>query len=84
MLMTAASTGTAAQCCNRIVNEGEAVIMAKVDAKTTRIVHLNCADRPFSGGWTFADALAAWGTEYLRACGYRRLPPHPMSSSSPP
>ena len=32
------------QCCNKIVNAGEAVYMAKVATKKTRVVHEACAD----------------------------------------
>lgn len=33
------------QCCRKIVNAGEPVFMAKVQAKKTRVVHETCADK---------------------------------------
>lgn len=66
--------------CNRIINEGESVLMCRTVAKKSRAAHTECAAKlhGVSGRWTLADAMAAWGTEYLRSCGWK-IEPHPMS-----
>ena len=65
------------RCCNRILNEGDRVLMARVSGRDTWAIHIVCASRPHIAPWTWRDAMTAWGTVYLRQAGYR-LPLHPM------
>lgn len=59
-------------CCKRILATGERVLMAKVASKKTRAIHLECSRLQHgTAAWTWADAMAAWGTDYLIACGWR-------------
>lgn len=57
--------------CNRIVAEGEAVVMARVSGGGTKAAHEACAEREHAGGLTVRQALEQWGLEYLAATGYR-------------
>ena len=45
--------------CARILTEGERVFMARVGAKTTRAVHIECADRIATADWTFRRLMTA-------------------------
>lgn len=56
--------------CNKVVKEGEEVLMARVSGKATRCMHEECASKPFSDGFTGRDFLEAWAMEYLSAIGY--------------
>lgn len=57
-------------CCNRIIKDGEAVLMARV-AKGTKCVHDECGTLPYGTcGFTFRDGLEAWGMAYLAASGW--------------
>lgn len=69
--------------CNRIINAGERVLMTRLKHNKTLAVHSACADMVHGmsiDGWTYRDALTAWGTDYLRSIGYR-IEAHPMSLS---
>ena len=70
------------RCCNRVIQAGERVIMAKVADRKTYAVHEACGATPHgSAAWTFADAMAYWGTEHLRALGYKiPLPAMPLAA----
>lgn len=61
------------RCCSRIVEAGEAVVMARVDGRTTWTIHAACAAKPFTrdGRFTWRDAMVAWGTSYLIRCGHK-------------
>lgn len=60
------------RCCYITLKTGEPALMAKVKSGTTYAVHLACASRPHGdSGWTWRDAMTAWGLEYLRACGFK-------------
>ena len=66
------------RCCNRILNEGDQVIMTRAGNKTVAI-HAECASKPHTPGrWTWADVMLAWGIEHLRAQGFK-VDLHPMS-----
>jgi hypothetical protein len=57
--------------CNKVVKEGETVLMARVTGKATRCMHENCAAKPYGGSdFTGRDFLEAWGMEYLANVGY--------------
>lgn len=59
-------------CCNKIVAEGEFVIMARVAGDQTKVMHEPCADKPYGGSpQTGRDILEIWGMQYLAGCGYR-------------
>ena len=64
--------------CRKILNEGDRVIMSRVVGRKTKAVHLDCATETHIGVWTVRDAMEAWGTEFLRSCGWK-IPEHPMS-----
>jgi hypothetical protein len=69
------------RCCNRILNAGERVVMAKMLGHKTWAVHDDCADKlNGDSGFTWRDSLTAWGTAYLRAIGYK-LPLLPIELS---
>ncbi|WP_234053669.1 MULTISPECIES: hypothetical protein [unclassified Xanthobacter] len=62
--------------CNRIIQDGEPVLMAQVVARgrsgsKTASIHATCADRPSFGGYTEREYLEAHGMAYLAACGWR-------------
>lgn len=60
------------RCCARILNAGDAVIMARVGAKQTYAIHAECGLKQHGmSDQTWRDAMVAWGTEYLKACGWR-------------
>lgn len=40
------------QCCSKAVNAGEQVLMYRVSRKVTRVLHVDCADRPSFDGLT--------------------------------
>lgn len=41
------------QCCSKIVNVGEKVLMWRVGRKVTRVLHVDCADRHTFDGLTY-------------------------------
>lgn len=57
-------------CCKRIIRDGETVLMARVVGKATRVLHEECAAKPYGNGHTFRDGLEAWGMHYLAECGW--------------
>lgn len=59
------------QCrvCRRNINAGEAVFMAKIEAKKTRAVHEACADvQHGTAAWTWRDAMKWWAFEHQLKC----------------
>lgn len=69
------------RCCGVVLKHGERVIMAKRQHGSIAI-HAACGDKVHTpeGGWTWRDAMEAWGTEHVRKLGWaRRIPEHPMS-----
>lgn len=70
------------RCCNRILVEGDRVIMARVSGGKTWAVHQACGaiQHGLAEGRTWADAMACWGTEYLIACGWK-IPQHPYATA---
>jgi hypothetical protein len=56
--------------CNRVVKEGESVLIARVGSKTTRCMHEECASKPYADGFTGRDFLEAWAMEHLSRIGY--------------
>lgn len=43
------------QCCLKIVNAGERVLMYRAGKHSTRVVHAACADRPTFDGLTYRE-----------------------------
>lgn len=41
------------QCCSKPVNAGEMILMYRVAQNITRVLHVDCADRPSFDGLTF-------------------------------
>lgn len=58
------------QCCNRIVESGEIVLMWRITWDTTRVLHVACADRPSFDGLTQRQLAQLHSDEYARALGY--------------
>lgn len=57
--------------CNKVLKEGEAVVMARVLGKATRCMHETCAAKPYgASSFKGRDFLEAWGMEYLANVGY--------------
>ena len=55
--------------CNRIVEAGEPVFMARVKAKKTWTIHDACADKQHgTAAWTWRDAMRWWAFEYQVKC----------------
>jgi len=59
------------QCCNKIVNAGEQVIMYRIDAKNSRALHAECADKPSFDGLTHRQLAQLHCEEYARRLGYK-------------
>lgn len=68
------------RCCNRIINDGERVLMIRVRGyrnNKTWAIHVEpCAAKPFDvpgdrDRMTWRDAMTAWGVEHLRKCGWK-------------
>lgn len=61
------------RCCNRILKDGERVIMTRVVRGGTLAIHEACGalqhvpDQP--GSW--ADMMAFWGRDWQRALGFK-------------
>ena len=70
------------RCCNRILNAGDMVILARIGCNETLAIHDECGEKQHgTADWRWRDAMAYWGTEYLRAVGYRvELPPVPAAA----
>lgn len=59
--------------CNRIVNTGERVLMAKVAPHTSHVLHVACGDQQHgSGPWTWRDFLAYEGAAFLQSQGWSK------------
>jgi hypothetical protein len=59
------------QCCNKIVNTDEQVIMYKISSKVSRVLHIECADKPSFDNLTFRQLAQLHSNEYAKACGYK-------------
>lgn len=60
------------RCCARIIVAGERVLFCRYSHKGTYAIHVACANKQHgTADWTWRDAMAAWGNEYLRACGWK-------------
>jgi hypothetical protein len=59
------------QCCRKIINAGEKVVMWKVDAKTSRALHIGCADRPSFDNLTHRQLAQLHTDEYAKLLGYK-------------
>lgn len=60
------------RCCGRIVNEGESVIMTRMTAKQTFVIHKACEKKQYgTSEWTWRKAMETWGNDYLRKTGWR-------------
>jgi hypothetical protein len=58
------------QCCRRIINAGEAVVMYAVSG-ATRALHLSCAERPtWEGGPTQREMAQLHSDEHARRLGF--------------
>lgn len=60
------------RCCNRIVNEGEQVIMMRVQ-RGSWLLHEDCADKPHPVG-TWRGAFEAWAGQELPIISEPRKP----------
>ena len=59
------------QFCNRVVRDGEQVLMARVSGKRTRVVHdTDACARAQCGGLTTQELMRRHGLEYLAGCGF--------------
>lgn len=59
------------QCCRKIINAGEPVVMYAVSG-ATRALHLACADRPtFEGGPTQRGLAQLHSDEHARQLGFQ-------------
>lgn len=59
------------QCCWRIIETGEAVVMWKVTATSTRALHAACADKPSVDGLTQRELAQLHSDEYAQRLGFR-------------
>lgn len=59
------------QCCNKIVNQGETVLMYKISAKVSRVLHIACADKPSFDNLTFRQLAQLHSDECCKALGYK-------------
>jgi hypothetical protein len=60
------------RCCNRILDAGDRVLFCRYSHKGCYVIHIACADKQHgTADWTWRDAMAAWGNDYLRKLGYR-------------
>lgn len=60
-------------CCNKIVQDGETVLMARRH-KGTVVIHDTCRDAPYGAEgtpFTYRDFIEVRGMEHLAACGFR-------------
>lgn len=57
--------------CNRIIQDGEPILMARIVSSKTTCLHEACADRASFGGYTERQYLEAHGMAYLAACGWK-------------
>lgn len=61
------------QCCRKIINAGESVVMYSVDHKTSRALHIACADKPSFDGLTMRQLAQLHSDEYARKLGHKVL-----------
>lgn len=59
------------QCCRKIINEGEKVLMWRISAKVSRALHIECAEKPSFDGLTQKQLAQLHVDEYAKACGYK-------------
>lgn len=59
------------QCCNKIINEGENVVMWRISAKISRALHQNCADKPSFDGISQRQLAHLHSNEYAKVLGYK-------------
>lgn len=59
------------QCCRKIVNAGERVVMYRVSAKVSRVLHIACADRQTFDNITYRQLAQLHSDEYARGCGHK-------------
>lgn len=61
-------------CCNRIIKDGETIVMARIRHDKTKCAHAACSERksttPGGFDYTAADLMQAWGMEHLAALGF--------------
>lgn len=62
------------QCCRRIINAGEPVVMWAIH-KGTRALHLACAVRPSFNGLTQRELAQLHSDEHARRLGFK-VPEH--------
>lgn len=70
------------KCCRRVIEAGDAALMAKVEAKRTIAVHAECADKKLmpERAATYRDALRESAFAYqLRCFGYSETNPQHYS-----
>ena len=72
------------RCCNRILEIGNSVLMARAGVGDRAVIHTECGEKQHgTAAWTWADAMAYWGTEHLIACGWKlTLPAQPASPAA--
>lgn len=72
--------------CNKIVADGEIVLMARVERRKTHVLHSACAGRVSFDGYTNRQYLEAHAYAYLAACGWEAakkwLATSPMSRAA--
>lgn len=59
------------QCCSKIIQPGDAVVMWAVDAGRTRALHAACAGRPSFDGLTQRQLAQLHSDEYARRLGHK-------------
>lgn len=59
------------QCCNKIVNAGEEVVMYKISAKVSRVLHIGCADKMSFDNLTYRQLAKLHCDEYAKALGFK-------------
>lgn len=58
--------------CNRIVADGEQVIMFRLTHKKTKVCHVEpCSAKEHSPGTNYAEACRLWGISYNASCGFK-------------
>jgi hypothetical protein len=60
------------QCCRKIINDGESVILWKASSKVSRALHIECADLPIQNlGVTNRELAQLHSDQYAKGCGYK-------------
>lgn len=57
--------------CNRIVQPGERVVMARVAQAKTRVIHAACQGQEATNGFSWSDLLRAHGIMFLASLGWK-------------